>query len=1249
MSAQDLESDAMRLQNAHAATVEEVPDEDDLPVATTSKKPAIDTKSTEMFPELGMSSSKPVQAPSGPWGKGGGQVKSNGNGNETQTSAPPNDGYSPGSRTPSPAQGTGLKIPGAVNLPGRNADTVILGPNQMLDRKQMKRPLADLIRDANKRGRVRITHTPSGLNHKFEATGPPGMTKTALYNFLDNVSPKITHNVPIPSSTRALLIGRGGQTIKAIQERTGARITIPKDAGQSDEGTVEVAINGNTASVAAAVKEVNDKVGQQGAEFKSPVKGIPAEFYHFIAGPNNETIRHLQEVHNVTVQVPEFRHVFPDHSIPREGPDDRPSFFAPHDGSEISISGNRTGVQFAKEAIEHRTGNLYKQLRLREDAAFERGQLQFIIDDQLPMSAFFSETGCVLVMPEDEGDEIIRIIGPDDEAIEKALEKCNSRVANIPHSDVSLKMFGGSQTHCWNLARYLRDIGLISKLESEHSVRITTPMMAEGSKWGIYTPEFKNISPARNHIFETIQAFPQTRMRSLPVDEFYYAHLKQQMKSELLEKHNVRTVVPQPKEKGSPVLLVFEGPSAPDAPFQTPRTKPTAAQVSEFQQGLDQAVREIETFIKANADIDEVAIEVSPKYHLKLRKFVSDEKKSLPANIPAIRVSQIGTTVKFRGLKKYVDELVAKVKDFVKQEEEYDKERGFTLSFEFPQKFANHLIGKGGQNIQNLRDKFDVEIQVKDGMVDLKGPKVKAEAARSHILALGKQLADEATHALKVDPKYHSSIIGSQGSKINKLEDRYKVRITFPHSKPEAAGSDRDSDAGASKPRREQNMDEVVVRGPRKGADEARDEILSLVNYLRDHGHEATIVVKQKHLPSLIGSGGRVMDEIRTSSNARIDVQNNSKDKGSENSEVEIHIQGTDEAVKDARKQIMAKVAVLDDMIVETIQVDRQYHRALIGTGGNTLREIILKAGGPDDRREHARIVRFPQQDSEGNTIKVEGRKKVVEGIISAIQSIVSERESQVSVSVDVPTEKHRSLIGRGGEKKRELESQFSVSIDIPRQGDGRTDVKITGQPDDTAQAKAHIESMIKEQQGETMQVPRKLHHAISNNGRFFKDARNTHKVTIDHAGQKIPARPTATESQSSAPLITEDGDGDSEAYRWAITKTSDEDGDIPWNLKGTPENIAVVKELLLKEIEKAKTIDTRGFLELNDTSTYRYVIGQQGRTINRIRKETGCDIQVPRNDSSSGIVVIGSAAGAEKARDLILNAIREGKAARRD
>ena len=306
----------------------------------------------------------------------------------------------------------------------------------------------------------------------------------------------------------------------------------------------------------------------------------------------------------------------------------------------------------------------------------------------------------------------------------------------------------------------------------------------------------------------------------------------------------------------------------------------------------------------------------------------------------------------------------------------------------------------------------------------------------------------------------------------------------------------------------------------------------------------------------------------------------------------------------------------------------------------------MVQAGGSDDRRELARTIQFPKQDVDGNSIKVEGRTEVVANIIKRIKEIVAERDSQITEVTEVPIDQHRSLIGRGGDTKRQMESKFSVSIDVPRQGGSQTGVKITGRPENVESAKDHIQNLLKAQQGETIQVPRNVHHVISNGGQFFRQLRNNHQVTVDHAGQALPAKPdTSRANGGSLPLITDEDDAMADAHSWKVVLTAaGEDGDIPWVLRGSPDNVTKAREAIAKALEEAQKNDATGYLVLPDPRTYRYVIGPNGTKVNSIRKQSNCKIQVPRDQAKDeAIEIIGSSDGVESAKDLILAAVREG------
>jgi polyribonucleotide nucleotidyltransferase len=301
-------------------------------------------------------------------------------------------------------------------------------------------------------------------------------------------------------------------------------------------------------------------------------------------------------------------------------------------------------------------------------------------------------------------------------------------------------------------------------------------------------------------------------------------------------------------------------------------------------------------------------------------------------------------------------------------------------------------------------------------------------------------------------------------------------------------------------------------------------------------------------------------------------------------------------------------------------------------------------------------MVRFPKTETDGNAIRVEGQKQVVDKICAAIQALVDEQESQSTEIAEVKPDKHRLIIGRGGETRRQLEQQFGVSINVPRQtetGAARSQVKISGQPSNVEKAKAHIMELTKDMEGETVSVPRKFHHSIADNGQFFRRLRADHKVTVDHSGQRPPPKPSApTPSRSagtngeSMPLITDDPSSTAGSHSWEThpLHSSTEEGDIPWLLSGpSSEAVSAAKAKLEKALEEAGKQDTIGFLILPDPRAYRHVIGPGGSEINKIRKQTGTKIQVPKAEQRGGseaIEIVGSAEGVEEARDVILEVV---------
>lgn len=298
-------------------------------------------------------------------------------------------------------------------------------------------------------------------------------------------------------------------------------------------------------------------------------------------------------------------------------------------------------------------------------------------------------------------------------------------------------------------------------------------------------------------------------------------------------------------------------------------------------------------------------------------------------------------------------------------------------------------------------------------------------------------------------------------------------------------------------------------------------------------------------------------------------------------------------------------------------------------------------------------MVRFPKSEEEGNSIRLEGPDKVLSSIVEQIQAMVLAKDDEVNEIVDVAPEKHRLLIGRGGDIKRKMEGDFGVSIDVPRQhttGPQRTHVKVRGTAANVKQAIAHIETLVKDREGQTVSVPRKHHHAIADHGQFFRRLRNDHQVSVDHAGQAPPARQASqpTRRQEQLPLITDEAQGSDDAFSWILHELTNDgpEGDIPWVLSGpTPEDVEKARARLETALNEAQLHDSTGYLVVPDPRTYGRVVGPGGAGINKIRRDTKTRINVPKSQThGEAIEIMGSKDGCEEAKEMIIAAIKAGE-----
>lgn len=966
-------SDPGPLMTEKAAGKQKAQDPDILPTKKAAANAPLNTQSEELFPALGPA--KPRGAPVAPaWGKKPASLTTNGvNGSangaassntSSRASTPASGMGTPGSFAPSTAAAHRVPLP-SMSLPGKHAESITFAPSQLLRGNQLKKPMTEILRDINRKSKAKVEYKQgSGGNIIFEGTGPIDAVRNALKEVANELGSKVRHlknpysakanhaqqsvKVPVPASVRAHIIGRQGSKIQEISKRTGAKIQVPKQEdspafGDDDESaTIDVLIEGNAVTAEMARQEIENIVNERTSTVNLRLKDIPAEYYPFLAGPHNSLVNSLEDGRDIRVQIPHY-HTW-NTQAPPQCPKGQPVPFMAQAGLPIQISGERNAAREAQAQLERQVEQLRRELAI-DQTPIDRSRHQFIVGDKGgSLHDFLEETGCTVIMPPSSDDsETIYIVGPPDKIV-NGVNKLEDLASSMQMATVdAAKQHGGAQAHARNVTRYLKQRQVIEELERQHEASIILPTLAADSNtmWEIFARNGKNAMKARTDIMNLISSHPPSRVSNMVVDPFYHQFLQERNAQQIRDDMGVQLVFPDETEESPELILVYEG-TAPSADYVLPRGAPAPAEIQAYKRALQEAEQFIESLTSAQQEIVARDVEAPPKFHDKIRRFVDRQQQAMPRDeIPvqvlfgarrpeeARRRSNHG--IAMRGPNGAVDDLTAQILAFIEQEEKDELERGYTTTFDFPQKYASFLVGKRGENIRNLREEFDVDIQINDGKVLLKGPKAKADSAKTHILALAKKLEDEATHTLKIKPQYHRDLIGPKGSQVNRLQDRYNVRVNFPRS----AAHDDDAateGAGSHKNYRAQAPDEVIIRGPKRGADEAREELLNLLQWTMDNSYTDSVSVAQSQLPSLIGSGGREMENLRLTSGAQIDVPG--RDEIDPSGRAQIRLKGTKKQVEDAKKLIQERAKVFDDTVVKSIEVDKQYHRELIGQGG---------------------------------------------------------------------------------------------------------------------------------------------------------------------------------------------------------------------------------------------------------------------------------------------------------------------------
>merc|ERR1719412_81983 len=243
----------------------------------------------------------------------------------------------------------------------------------------------------------------------------------------------------------------------------------------------------------------------------------------------------------------------------------------------------------------------------------------------------------------------------------------------------------------------------------------------------------------------------------------------------------------------------------------------------------------------------------------------------------------------------------------------------------------------------------------------------------------------------------------------------------------------------------------------------------------------------------------------------------------------------------------------------------------------NLIKSVMEKTG--------AKIEMSSSKD-QSLTFLISGKQETV---LKARRELLVQFQTQASMSVAIPKEHHRYILGRGGAKLQELEQQTATKITMPKATEQNDKITISGPKEGIDKAIHEIRKISDEQSKqsyENLAIPKIYHPFITgpNND-------NIEKLKTEHPACRINIPP--------------------------LSVMKDE-----LSLAGETEDVQAVKAKIMKlfkDIErKASTVS----VEVKK-SQHKYVIGPKGNSINEILAETGVFVEMPSSDSTSETITL--------------------------
>uniref|UniRef100_A0A665W5P1 Vigilin n=1 Tax=Echeneis naucrates TaxID=173247 RepID=A0A665W5P1_ECHNA len=881
---------------------------------------------------------------------------------------------------------------------------------------------------------------------------------------------RAVERVNIDKVYHPFITGAYNKLVGDMMQETGARINVPPPSVNKSE----IVITGEKEQVALAVamikKIYEDKVCQQLVKllmtflhcdytskcsvftlffffffFKFSVTEISQGFWAytkcidificFITKPLPLFIvNRIKELHKVTVRIP---------------PDNEKS-------NLIRIEGDPQGVQEAKKELlelasrmeNERTKDLIIEQRFHRAIIGQKGEKIKEVRDKFPE--------VIINFPDPaQKSDIVQLRGPRTE-VEKCSKFMQKIVAEMVENSYSVSVPIFKQFHRNIIGKGGSNI---KKIREETNTKIDLPAENSNSEMIVITGKKANCEAARNRILaiqkelanitEIEVSIPSKLHNSLIgskgrlvrsiMEECGGVHIHFPTEGSGIDKVTIRGPVEEVEKAKQQLLGLAE-------------EKQTKSHTAELR-----AKPEYHKFLigKGGGNIRKVRDSTGARIIFP----TSDDKDQE-------LITVVGTEEAVQEAQKELEELIKSLDNVVEDTMNVDP------------KHHRYFVARRGQVLRDLADEYGGVLVSfprtgsQSEKVTLKGAKECVEAAKKRMQEIVEDLDAQVTIECVIPQKFHRSIMGPKGSRIQQITRDHNVQIKFPEREDpqgkEAPIQENGEANGEVKepvdPNAPKKCDVIVLSGRKERCDAAVEALKALV--------PVTIEVEvpfelHRYIIGQKGSGIRkMMDEFEV--NIQVPAPDQQSDK--------ISITGLAHHLDRAKEGLLERVKELqaeqEDRALRsfklTITVDPKYHPKIIGRKGAIITNI---------RTEHDVNIQFPEKNDENqDQITITGYEHKAIAARDAIKAIVDELEEMISEDITLDSRVHARIIGARGKGIRKIMDEFKVDLRFPQSGAADPNlVTVTGRPELVDEAIDHLLNLEEEYMADVVENEAKM------------------------------------------------------------------------------------------------------------------------------------------------------------------------------